>query len=104
MRKYNTRVMPVERGSFTPLIYTIFGGWDPQATRYHKRLAGRIALKRNEEYHHVLCHMRVRVRFSLLRSILIAIRGERGKRQATSVPFSSTSFNLIPDEQDYECY
>ena len=104
MRKYNTRVMTVERGSFTPLIYTTFGGWGPQATRYHKRLAGRIALKRNEEYHHVLSHMRVRVRFSLLRSVLIAIRGERGKRHATPVPFSSTSFNLIPDEQDYECF
>ena len=66
MRKYNTRVMTVERGSFTPLIYTTFGGWGPQATRYHKRLAGRIALKRNEDYNHVLCHMRVRDCFSLL--------------------------------------
>ena len=26
MRKYNSRVISVERGSFTPLIYTTFGG------------------------------------------------------------------------------
>ena len=48
MRKYNTRVMTVERGSFTPLIYTTFGGWGPLATSYHKRLAARIAQKNNE--------------------------------------------------------
>jgi len=44
------------------------------------------------------------IEFSLLQSVLIAIKGERGKRQETPVPFSSTSFNLIPDEQDYECF
>ena len=104
MRKYNTRVMTVERGSFTPLIYTTFGGWGPQATRYHKRLADRVALKCGEQYHLVLSHMRVRIRFALLRSILIALRGERGKKQLTPMPFSSTSFNLIPDGHDYECY
>ena len=32
MVKYNNRVLTVERGSFTPLIYTTFGGWGPQST------------------------------------------------------------------------
>lgn len=102
MLKYNTRVMTVERGSFTPLIYNTFGGWGPQCTRYHKRLAEKIARKRNEEYHHVLNHMRTRVRFSLLRSVLVSIRGERGKQQTAPKPFASTSFNLIPDALGYE--
>ena len=31
MRKYNSRVITVERGSFTPLIYTTNGGMGPQA-------------------------------------------------------------------------
>ena len=26
MRKYNSRVLAVEKGSFTPLVYTTFGG------------------------------------------------------------------------------
>ena len=34
MRKYNSRILTVEKGSFTPLVYTTFGGWAPQATRY----------------------------------------------------------------------
>ena len=102
MGKYTNRVLMVERGSFTPLIYTTFGGWGPQARRYHKRLAEQIASKRNEVYSHVISHMRTRVRFSLLRSVLVSVRGERGKPRA-SKPFSSTSFNLIPDAQSYEC-
>ena len=103
MRKYNARIITVERGSFTPLIYTTFGGWGPQTTRYHKRLAEQLASKRNEKYSHVICHMRARIRFSLLRSVLVAVRGERGKRQQMPRPLSSTSFNLIPDTQNYEC-
>ena len=104
MVKYNTRVITVERGSFTPLIYTTFGGWGPQATRYHKRLAEKIAVKRNESYSHVLSHMRARIRFSLLRSVLVAVRGERGKRNLSSKPISSTSFNLVPNVPNYECF
>ena len=104
MRKYNSRVITVERGSFTPLIYTTFGGWGPQATRYHKRLAEKLARKRNEEYHHVLSHMRSTIRFSILRSVLVAIRGERGKKQTTPQPLSSTSFNLVPEASGYESF
>ena len=92
----------MERGSFTPLIYTTFGGWGPQATRYHKRLAEKMATKQNEKYSHVLNHMRTKIRFALLRSILVAVRGERGKRLAPGRPLSLTSFNLVPEALEYE--
>ena len=104
MRKYNSRVLTVEKGSFTPLVYTTFGGWAPQATKYHKRLAELISRKRNEDYHHVIAHIRTRVRFSLLRSVLVAVRGERGKRQPTSKPLSDISFNMIPEAMEYESF
>ena len=104
MRKYNARVITVERGSFTPLIYTTFGGWGRQATRYHKRLAEKIAAKRNEKYSHVLSHMRAKIRFSLLRSVLVAVRGERGKKTSQPKPLSATNFNLVPSASSYECF
>ena len=103
-RKYNSRIISVERGSFTPLIYSTFGGWGPQTTRYHKRLAEKLAVKRNESYSDVLSHMRVKIRFSLLRSVLVAVRGERGKKQPMAKPLSSTSFNLVPQARDYESF
>ena len=104
MRKYNSRVITVEKGTFTPLVYTTFGGWSPQAASYHKRLAELISKKRNEEYHHVMNHIRTKVRFSLLRSVLVAVRGERGRKTAAPQPLCSTSFNLIPQALNYECY
>ena len=101
MRKYNSRVITVERGSFSPLVYSTFGEMGPQAMRYHKRLAELVANKRNKDYH-VISHMRTRIRFSVLRSTLSAIRGERGKKTPPSKPFSSTSFNLIPNAASYD--
>ena len=101
-RDYNSRVVTVEGGTFTPLVYSTFGGCGPEAKRYHKRLAELISRKRNEEYHHVINHIRMKVRFSLLRSVLIALRGERGKRPASTQSLSSTSFNMVPDAMHYE--
>ena len=104
MRKYNSRVLTVEKGSFTPLVYTTFGGWGRQATVYHERIASKIASKRNEEYSKVMDFMRTRICFSLLRSTLTAIRGDRGKSSAPKNPLSNVSFNLIPSAMQYESY
>ena len=103
MRIYNSRILTVEKGTFTPLVYTTFGGCGPQATKYHKRLAQLISKKRNEEYYQVINHIRTRIRFSLLRSVLVAVRGERGKKQAAQRSVSAVAFNLIPNAMQYEC-
>ena len=43
-------------------------------------------------------HIRTKVQFSLLRSILLAIRGERGrKRREKEAEMSDLSLNLVPD-------
>ena len=103
MRKYNSRVITVEGGSFTPLVYSTFGGWAPQAVKYHKRMAQLISNKRNEDYRDVINHIRTRVRFCLLRSVLVAVRGERGKKHA-SQPLSSVAFNMVPEAMNYESF
>ena len=93
-RNYNERVLQVERGSFTPIVGSTFGGWGKEAERHHRRIATLIAAKKNEEYADVISHIRTRLRFSLLRSILTAIRGVRGKSRPAE-PLSSVAFNLI---------
>ena len=104
IKKYNSRVLTVEKGTFTPLVYTTFGGCGPQAQRYHRRLAELISQKRNEDYKDVINHIRIRLRFSLLRSVLIALRGERGRKPVATQPLSSTSFNMVPETMHYECF
>ena len=103
-RCYNDRILQVEKGSFSPLIFTTSGGMGPESTRYHKKLAELISTKRKEEYSHVVNHIRTRVRFAILKCTLIAIRGDRGRnrRRQESVPLSKVSFNLIPEQAAYE--
>jgi hypothetical protein len=102
-RAYNDRVLQVEKGTFTPLIFSTTGGMGPECARYHKRLAELIANKRGEEYSHVVNHIRTRIRFALLKSVLIAIRGERGRgRREKEIEMEDLSLNLIPERASYE--
>ena len=93
-RSYNERVLQVEKGSFTPIVMSTSGGEGKEAARHHKRIASLIAEKRNESYADVINYVRTRLRFSLLKSTLTAIRGVRGKAR-TAAPISTVAFNLI---------
>ena len=93
-RHYNERVLQIEKGSFTPIVGSTFGGMGEEANRHHKRIAFLIAEKKNENYADVISYIRTRLRFSVLKSILTAVRGVRGKSRP-SAPISTISFNLI---------
>ena len=75
----------------------------PECTKFHKRVAELVAAKRGEEYSDVVNHIRTKIRVSLLKSVLVAIRGERGRgRKRESLPISDLSLNLIPEQRTYE--
>ena len=103
---YNQRVIQVEKATFTPLVFTTSGGMAPECTMFHKRVAELISMKTKEEYSHVMNHLRQRLRFTLLKSTLIAIHGERGKpqraRERTKENISELSFNMIPNMPSYD--
>ena len=101
-RSYNQRVIQVERATFTPLIFSTSGGMAQECTKYHKKLAELVANKTKEDYSKVMNHIRTRVRFTLLKSTLIAIRGVRGKQQKGTKSISELSFNTIPEMPSYE--
>ena len=102
-RTYNHRIMHVEKGSFSPLVFSTTGGMGPEATRYHKRIAELISTKRGELYSEVVNFIRTKLRVALLRSTLVAIRGERGKRRKMrDTALEDLSLNLIPERSTYE--
>ena len=78
-REYHTRVLEIEHGTFTPLIFTTTGGMGTECSAYHKRLAELISIKKGEDYIYAktISWMRTRISFALLRSSLICIRGTR---------------------------
>ena len=93
---YNQRVIQVEKASFTPLVFSTSGGMALECTKFHKKVAQLIAQKTKEEYSQIMNHLRTRIRFTLLKSTLIAIRGERGK-QKSQRNITDISFNMVPD-------
>ena len=99
-RAYNERVIQVEKGSFTPIVMSTFGGMGVEAKKFHKRIATLISEKRGERYSDVVNYLRTRLRFSILRSVLTAVRGVRGKsRNEMVAPISTLSFNLIENNE-----
>ena len=81
-RLYPRRVLDVEHGSFTPLVFTTTGGMGKECIRYHSRLAELIAAKKGEQYSQTISWIRARTSFLLLRSALVCLRGSRVKRRA----------------------
>ena len=100
---YGNRVTQLEKASFTPLVYSTHGGTAPQAETFNRRLAKLIAEKRNEEYRDVITHLRTCVRFTLLRSVLVALRLVRGRSyRQPKTPLSFVEFGLIPEAESYD--
>ena len=96
-KKYEQRVIQIEKCSFTPLVYSTTCGMAPKALEFHKRLASLVAEERNERYEYVMGTMRTKLAFSLLKSVLLSLRGHKGKRNyAPATPMSCLSFNLMP--------
>lgn len=91
-RAYNQRVLQVEMGSFTPLVFTTAGGMAKEASLFYSKLAGMISEKRNQHKSVTTAWLRCRLGFSLLRSALLCLRGSRTVRQRCS--FEEVDFDL----------
>ena len=101
-KMYNQRIIQVEKATFTPLVFSTSGGMGLECIKYHKKIAEHISSKTNEEYSKVMNHIRTRIRFTILKSTLVAIRGVRGKQSKTVKSISELSFNTIPEMPSYE--
>ena len=80
-RLYSRRVLDIEHGTFTPLVFTTTGGMGNECLRYHSRLAELIAIKKGEQYAKTMSWIRCRISFALLRSALVCLRGSRTLRR-----------------------
>ena len=76
-KEYNARIVEIEKGSFTPLVFSCSGGVAPEAATFVKKLALKLSNKRLESYSSTVNFIRRRLRFDLLRTCLISLRGER---------------------------
>ncbi len=99
-RTYNQRILEVEKSSFSPLVFSTSGGVGKEAEKFHKRLAGLISTKRGIPYSHAISHLRTKLRFSILKTTLTAIRGYRGSANPWG-DHVNTDINIIPHERQF---
>ena len=76
-RSYDERVREVEHDTFSPLVFFTAGGRGNTATVVYKRIASLIAGKQTKPYNKTLHRLRCRLSFSLLRSVVMCLRGSR---------------------------
>ena len=94
--KYNSRVLQVEKASFTPLVFSTTGGMGNEAVRFYKHLATKISHKTGQSYSDVIAFVRRRLRFDLLKTCIISLRGFRGNHNAKSSDMQTLDLNLRP--------
>ena len=76
-RAYRERIREVEYGSFSPLIFSVFGGMAKEATIFYKRLAFLLSEKWTQHYSTIISWLRS---FSLIWSSICCLRGARSAR------------------------
>ena len=90
-REYNARILEVEKGTFTPLVFSCSGG--AEASNFIKALALKIGSKKLEDYSHVVSFLRRRISFDILKSCVISLRGER-KKSGESADIQGLEFGI----------
>ena len=92
-RSYNKRVIEVEHGSFTPLIFSSYGGFSPETDRFLKELGDKLAKKTNSETSIVTSWLRKKLSFTLVRSAVLCIRGSRTLK-AMNMPTDPSNIDI----------
>ena len=80
-RQYAERVVEIEQGTFTPLVFTSTGGMADECVKYHGILGELIANKKGASYSSAISWMRAKVSFAIVRSAILCLRSSRSRRR-----------------------
>ena len=58
-RAYNNRIMNVEHGTFTPLVFSLTVGEGPETSTFHKHITQKYCEKNEETYEKLLSLIRL---------------------------------------------
>ena len=77
--QYAERVMEIEQGTFTSLVFTTTGGMADECVKYHNRLVELMSNKKGDSYSSAISWIRAKVSFAKLRSSILCLRGSRSR-------------------------
>ena len=92
-RAYSQRVLQVEHGSFTPLIFAHSGGSSRETEKFISVLSTKISEKRDLSISLVTNWIRTKLSFALLRSAILCIRGSRNRQ--TKVQVDTANIEIV---------
>ena len=92
-------LLDIDKGCFAPIVFSTTGGMGAEAQRFFKRLAEKIAKKKDTPYTKVISFVRRRVRFDLVKTVLIALGGFRGK--VLHVPEKISNFDIHLEQRAF---
>ena len=72
-REYNQRILQVKHGSFTPLLFSCFGGMNRECSRFFSHTAERLVNRRKEPKSKISAWIKARLNFALIRSMLLCL-------------------------------
>ena len=96
-RQYNERVLQIENGTFTPLVFATNGAMSRECQAFYKRMAEMVAEKRKVNMSVATSVIRTKISFSLVRSMLRCISGSRSRSPITNNNLSD--FHLADQAQ-----
>ena len=67
----------MEHGSFTPLVFSCFGGMSRECSRFFSHIGECLANRRKEPKSKISAWIKARLNFALIRSMLLCLRGTR---------------------------
>ena len=76
-RNYNNRILQIEHGTFTPLVFSIYGSMGRDCKKFYSKLAELLSDKRKESKSLTVNWLRTKLCFGLLKSCLLCLRGSR---------------------------
>ena len=85
----------MERVTFTSVVFSTTGGMGQEAQTLVRKLAERTSRKSGQSYPDTMRFIRTRLRFDLLKTTIIALRGARGKKLAPPKGIEELDMNLI---------
>ena len=97
-RAYEARVIEVEHGTFSPIVFSTCGGCGPTTSVVLKRLADMISSKHGKPYNQTIQFIRCKISFSLIDSAILCLRGARSACHRPQIDLNDKPIDVIVSE------
>ena len=95
---YNQRVIEIEHGSFSPLVFTPYGGTGREAERFMRELAQKLAEQKNMTYNTIIHWLRSKLSFNLIKSTVMCLRGSRRSKSDINMDLNGVEIAKVVGE------